>query len=43
MAEGRLGLIEMLLFFGLVFGWAFWQWWDYRRWKKKREHEERGE
>lgn len=37
--DGRLGLIEMLIFFGLAFGWAFWQWWDYRRWKKRRDEE----
>ncbi|WP_255358120.1 hypothetical protein [Pseudorhodoferax sp. Leaf267] len=36
----RLGLIEMLLFFGLVFGWAFWQWWGWRKWKKRQQQEE---
>ena len=33
-------LIEMLLFFGLVFGWAFWQWWDWRRWKRRQRDED---
>lgn len=41
--EGQLGLIEMGLFFGLVLGWACWQWWDYRRWKKRQQQEERKE
>lgn len=35
-----LGLLELLLFFGIVLGFAIWQWWDYRRWKKRREHDE---
>jgi hypothetical protein len=35
--EGRLGLIEMLLFFGLVFGFAFHQWWQWRRWKRQQQ------
>ncbi|WP_255358234.1 hypothetical protein [Pseudorhodoferax sp. Leaf274] len=36
----HIGLIELLLFFGLVFGWAFWQWWDWRRWKKRQREQE---
>ncbi|SIR60555.1 hypothetical protein [Pseudacidovorax sp. RU35E] len=29
------GLIELLLVFGGVIGWAVWQWWDWRRWKAR--------
>ena len=35
-----LGLIEMLAFFGVVLGFAGWQWWDYRRWKRGRKDDE---
>ena len=29
--QSLFGLVEMLLVFAVVFGWAFWQWWDWRR------------
>ena len=38
-----LGLIELLLVFGVIFGWAGWQWWSWRQWRrqqaKQRAHE----
>lgn len=38
--QGKAGLIEMLLFFALVLGWAGWQVWDYRKWKRQQRQEE---
>lgn len=29
------GLIELGLFFGLILGFAGWQWWGWRRWKRE--------
>ena len=38
--QSLFGLVELLLVFVVVFGWAFWQWWDYRRWKRRQRDEE---
>ena len=34
MSASALGLIELLLVFGLVIGVAVWQWLDWRKWKR---------
>ena len=39
MSSSSLGLIELLLVFGLVMGVALWQWWDWRKWRKGRKGE----
>ena len=38
--RAHFGLIELLLVFGVVLGWAVWQWWDYRQWKRRQRDEE---
>lgn len=35
--QGLAGLIEMLLFFGIVLGWAGWQVWGHRKWKRQQQ------
>jgi hypothetical protein len=37
MPPSTLGLIELLLVFGGVIGWALWQWWQMRRWRRERD------
>jgi len=34
-------MLELLLFFGAVLGWAGWQWWDWQRWRKQQTLERR--
>lgn len=40
MMDGRAALLEMLLVFGAVLGWAGWQVWQYWRWKRDRRRRE---
>lgn len=35
--EGWAGLVEMLLFFGVVLGWAGREWWKARQWRRERD------
>lgn len=39
MSGHTLGLIELVLVFGAVVGWAVWELWSMRRARRKRVHE----
>ena len=33
------GLVELLLVFGPILGWAGWQWWSWRQWRQRQAQE----